>query len=116
MIIRFEWIRCHAQVASITAVALSGVAAAPWPSPLARQPRILDRPQSGAAIDAEAPYRALVSTYCVSCHNSKVKAGSLELDTHQHRRTLRRITEAWEKVALKLRARQMPPLGLAAAR
>ena len=36
------------------------------------------------AIGSRTPYRALVSTYCVSCHNSKAKAGGLELDAHQH--------------------------------
>ena len=63
-----------------------------------------------AARAADAPYRALVSTYCVSCHNSKVKAGSLALDAI-NTEGLGAHPEAWEKVALKLRARQMPPLG-----
>src|SRR5262245_57804315 len=29
----------------------------------------------------EGSYRVLVSTYCVSCHNSKAKIGGLDLDT-----------------------------------
>jgi mono/diheme cytochrome c family protein len=66
--------------------------------------------REAAARAADAPYRALVSTYCVSCHNSKVKAGSLALDAI-NTEGLGAHPEAWEKVALKLRARQMPPLG-----
>ena len=58
----------------------------------------------------DAPYRALVSTYCVTCHNSKVKAGSLALDAI-NKEDLSAHHEAWEKVALKLRAHQMPPQG-----
>ena len=62
-----------------------------------------------AAPTAE-PYRALVSTYCISCHNAKAKAGAFELDAI-NTQDLGDHTEAWEKVARKLRARQMPPPG-----
>jgi mono/diheme cytochrome c family protein len=56
--------------------------------------------------------RKTVDTYCVSCHNSKAKAGELALDTlsldpsspHEH-------ADVWEKVLRKLRGRQMPPPG-----
>src|SRR5689334_6582520 len=57
-----------------------------------------------------APYRSLVSTYCVSCHNGKMKAGNLELDAI-NTSGVTEHWEAWEKVARKLRARQMPPQG-----
>ena len=63
-----------------------------------------------ATPSAAAPYRTLVSTYCVSCHNGKVKAGNLELDAI-NTEDLAAHQEAWERVALKLRAHQMPPLG-----
>jgi hypothetical protein len=59
---------------------------------------------------ADAPYRALVSTYCVSCHNSKAKVGGLALDAI-NTADLREHTDAWEKVVRKLRAHQMPPTG-----
>ncbi len=79
--------------------------------------RLSGRPRRAAAIanrpdacSADAPYRALVSTYCVSCHNSKVKAGGLALDAI-NTQELGAHHEAWEKVALKLRAHQMPPPG-----
>ena len=64
---------------------------------------------------ADAPYRTLVNTYCLSCHNSKVKSGGLELDAI-NAADLRDHADAWEKVVRKLRARQMPPPGRAASR
>ncbi len=59
---------------------------------------------------SDAPYRAVVNTYCLSCHNNKVKAGGLELDTI-NTQELTAHQAAWEKVVHKLRARQMPPQG-----
>jgi hypothetical protein len=53
----------------------------------------------------------VVKRYCTGCHNSKVKAGNLLLDSiltapvEQH-------SEEWEKVVRKLRVRHMPPIGL----
>ncbi len=63
-----------------------------------------------AAASAEPAYRAVVNTYCLSCHNSKSKAGGLELDTI-NAQPPGDHAEAWEKVVRKLRARQMPPVG-----
>jgi mono/diheme cytochrome c family protein len=63
-----------------------------------------------AAPSTDAAYRGLVSTYCVSCHNSKVKSGNLALDAINAEH-LSAHHEVWEKVVLKLRARQMPPQG-----
>src|SRR5262245_35008871 len=73
-------------------------------APVAQQERERSTPP------ADAPYRALVSTYCVSCHNGKVKSGGLELDAI-NTADLRDHQDAWEKVVRKLRARQMPPQG-----
>jgi mono/diheme cytochrome c family protein len=67
-------------------------------------------PAERPASVGDTPYRALVSTYCVSCHNGKVKAGNLQLDA-VIAGDLAAHHEAWEKVALKLRAHQMPPIG-----
>jgi hypothetical protein len=58
-----------------------------------------------------AAHRALVTRYCVSCHNDRLKSGGLALhevitqDVDQH-------PEVWEKVVRKLRVRQMPPVGM----
>ena len=69
------------------------------------------QPPGQAPASADVPYRALVNTYCLSCHNSRTKAGALELDAintadpSEH-------WETWEKVVRKLRAHQMPPPGI----
>src|SRR5438034_1746346 len=58
-----------------------------------------------------AAHSALVSRYCVSCHNDRVKRGDLALDgivaqdVGQH-------PDLWEKVVRKMRVRQMPPMGM----
>ena len=63
-----------------------------------------------SAPPANAPYRTLVNTYCLTCHSSKVKSGGLALDTI-NTADLSEHADAWEKVVRKLRAGQMPPQG-----
>ena len=63
-----------------------------------------------ATVSDVATQRAVLDKYCVGCHNARVKAGSLLLDQLD----LSRLAEQaaiGEKVALKLRAGMMPPLG-----
>ena len=53
-------------------------------------------------------YAGLVSTYCVSCHNDKLKTAGLSLQALD----LSDVPEqaaVWEKVARKLRSGEMPP-------
>src|SRR5882762_10352825 len=57
------------------------------------------------------PERAVVNQYCVGCHNGKVNAGALALDTIAAENVSQR-TDVWEKVVRKLRARYMPPAGV----
>ena len=55
-------------------------------------------------------YGPVLDRYCVACHNERVRAGSLTLDT----RDLTDIpadAEVWEKVVRKVRAGMMPPPG-----
>ena len=65
------------------------------------------RPDSGGGASAGQAKKTL-DTYCVGCHNSRVKAGELALDTlsldavHQN-------ADIWEKAIRKLRGRLMPP-------
>ncbi|MFN7923813.1 MAG: DUF1592 domain-containing protein [Bryobacteraceae bacterium] len=54
--------------------------------------------------------QATVNRYCVGCHNSKVKSGSLALDAGTVE-TAGEHPEAWEKAVRRLRARFMPPAG-----
>src|SRR5882672_4592324 len=52
----------------------------------------------------------VLNKYCVSCHNSRLKTAGLMLDTLDVEHVAGH-EEAWEKVATKLRTREMPPPG-----
>ena len=77
----------------------------------ANQGRTSATPQ-GAMTTAPAatPARQLVSTYCVSCHNERVKTANLMLDKADADQVSNSAVE-WEKVVVKLRSRAMPPPG-----
>ena len=53
---------------------------------------------------------AFVTTYCVGCHDERVKAGNLVFDGTDTAR-VGESSEMWEKVIRKLRAGLMPPVG-----
>src|SRR5947207_133440 len=62
-----------------------------------------------AAADASAP-QGVVTRYCVTCHNTRVKTAGLALDAFD----LSRVgddPDVWERVVRKLRAEAMPPSG-----
>jgi hypothetical protein len=52
----------------------------------------------------------VLDQYCVTCHNAKLKTAGLLLDQLDVER-VGDHTEAWEKVARKLRTHEMPPAG-----
>jgi mono/diheme cytochrome c family protein len=52
--------------------------------------------------------RAVLNTYCVSCHNEKLKTADLMLDKAEVDHPAENPA-IWEKVLRKLRAREMPP-------
>jgi hypothetical protein len=56
------------------------------------------------------PARDLVTTYCVACHNERLKTANLQLDRADAER-VSNSAETWEKVVVKLRSRAMPPAG-----
>src|SRR4030095_12481919 len=54
--------------------------------------------------------RKMLDTYCVGCHNSRVRTAGIAFDTV----TLTSVhdnADAWEKALRKMRGRQMPPPG-----
>jgi hypothetical protein len=72
------------------------------------QAAALRTPASAPASLAE--FQPVVSKYCVTCHNDRVKTGGLTLEP----RDLARVAadaEVWEKVVRKLQAGAMPPVG-----
>src|SRR5690349_16515413 len=67
---------------------------------------------TGAQTPAPTPAgpQAVVTEYCVTCHNQKAKVGQLALDTLD----LARVgpdAQVWEKVVRKVRSGMMPPSG-----
>src|SRR5688500_10270469 len=69
------------------------------------------QPPATSALKAATPdLRATLDTYCVSCHNQRLKTAGLTLDaidaTSPHTNP-----ETWEKVIARLRAGTMPPAG-----
>jgi hypothetical protein len=62
------------------------------------------------AQSAAPSVRDFVTTYCVSCHNDRLKTGSLSLESADTEQVFN-SADTWEKVAVKLRSRSMPPVG-----
>jgi mono/diheme cytochrome c family protein len=89
------------------AVALASIVDRPS-SIVHRRSTLDDRRSTMQAPASPSPARDLVATYCISCHNPKLKAGSFVLDPAEAER-IAASPETWEKVLLKLRARAMPP-------
>ena len=58
----------------------------------------------------EAPQRALIDRYCVSCHNERLNTGGLALDTLDIA-DVGAAADRWEAVVEKLRGGMMPPAG-----
>ncbi|MEY2407424.1 MAG: hypothetical protein QOF48_94 [Verrucomicrobiota bacterium] len=56
------------------------------------------------------PLKAVVSRYCVSCHDADANKGGLDLERIS-RDGVTSHSDEWEKVIRKMRARQMPPVG-----
>jgi mono/diheme cytochrome c family protein len=54
--------------------------------------------------------RALLNTYCVTCHNSRLKTGGLALDA-LNLQSAPDDAQIWEKALRKLRGHLMPPPG-----
>ena len=94
--------RARTRLAS--AVAVAAAASLSWTVPQAASPRQASAP-------AGASHRSALYTYCVSCHNQRLKTGGLALDTLDVSRV---PTDAatWEKVIRKVRTGAMPPAGM----
>src|SRR5580765_6960045 len=66
---------------------------------------------TGARAQAPAQPRATLDTYCVTCHNQRLKTGGLALDVLDPAH-VESDPAVWEAVVRKVRTRTMPPQGL----
>jgi mono/diheme cytochrome c family protein len=71
------------------------------PSQIGAQTPAADRPDQ---------HRAMLSTYCFTCHNTRLKSGGLALDALDLQAAADNA-QIWEKALRKLRGRLMPPPG-----
>jgi hypothetical protein len=72
----------------------------------------VDSQQQRSSPTPASAERALVSRYCVTCHNARTNTGGLALDIVAVDNVGGNV-EVWEKALRKLRARAMPPAGAA---
>jgi mono/diheme cytochrome c family protein len=73
-------------------------------------------PQSPAHATATSavpaiPSKVFLDTYCITCHNQRLKTGGLALDALDVTNVAAHAPE-WEKAVVKLRAGLMPPTGM----
>ena len=58
-----------------------------------------------------SPTRALVTKYCITCHNERLKTANLLLDKADLDQ-ISNSADAWERVVVQLRSRAMPPVNM----
>jgi mono/diheme cytochrome c family protein len=85
-------------------------AAPPGASSQASQSQASQSKMSQPSPTATAARRALLDTYCVTCHNERTKTAGLLLD-HADVGNIPAGAAVWEKVVGKLRSGAMPPAG-----
>jgi uncharacterized protein DUF1592/uncharacterized protein DUF1588/uncharacterized protein DUF1587/uncharacterized protein DUF1585/uncharacterized protein DUF1595/cytochrome c len=68
------------------------------------------QPPAAASPPAAAAHQAVLSKYCYTCHNDKLKSGGLAL-TALDISAPAKHSEAWERVVRKLETGAMPPAG-----
>jgi mono/diheme cytochrome c family protein len=64
-----------------------------------------------APVAADTPAKALVTKYCITCHNERVKTAGLLLD-RADAQNVSNSADVWEKVVVQLRSRAMPPTNM----
>jgi len=87
---------------------------ATWAAMLAvvtTQQRAPQPARAAAAVPAPANHAAVLTQYCVTCHNERARTGGLVLSAADLERIPARA-DIWEKVIRKVRAGMMPPVGL----
>src|SRR5580658_8601421 len=67
-------------------------------------------PGAGRSAPTAVVPRAVLDKYCVACHNERLNTAGLRLDKMDPDH-VGDVAEIWEKVARKLRTREMPPPG-----
>ena len=77
----------------------------------ASAPQTTPAPALAKSTAPATPARALVSKYCVTCHNERLKTAGLLLDKADADQ-VSNSADTWEKVVVQLRSRAMPPASM----
>ena len=64
-----------------------------------------------APVTVDTPAKALVTKYCITCHNERLKTAGLLLDKADAQ-NVSNSADVWEKVVVQLRSRAMPPTNM----
>src|SRR4249920_1243679 len=102
------------RVTSLRRFHVAAVAAAlAWTAQLsgARAPQAAPQAAPAPAAATAPDLKATVDTYCVTCHNQRLKTGGLTLDDLSVSDPAAHA-DVWEKVIRKVRGGMMPPAGL----
>ncbi|HEY4364157.1 MAG TPA: DUF1592 domain-containing protein [Bryobacteraceae bacterium] len=73
-------------------------------------PALLQNGAQGQTVAPADAHRALVTTYCITCHSARLKTGGLALEGLDLG-AAENDAAVWEKALRKLRGHQMPPPG-----
>jgi mono/diheme cytochrome c family protein len=103
---RFGWRFIAAGMVAAASTGLIGVAPA-----VAQTPAAARRAEpSAASVAGGDAHASTIRTYCVTCHNQRLRTASLALDSVDMSAPSA-APAVWEKVIQKLRTRTMPPIG-----
>jgi hypothetical protein len=67
--------------------------------------------QAPPPVNAASPHGAVLTPYCITCHNDRARTGDLSLE-HADLANVPGSAALWEKVIRKVRAGMMPPAGM----
>ena len=79
---------------------------------LCATPFSLGQTPSSASADLANTVRPFIANHCYSCHNSQAKMSGLDLEAAAGHTSFLDDRITWEKVLTKLKAGQMPPVGV----
>lgn len=105
-VVRMPFEYCRLLIASLLIVVWFAV-------PCIADVPVTTQPNSAApTVQADAfqfGVRAVLSEYCIGCHNAEKHKGSLDLTTFQDAAKAAQDIETWHNVASRLRNQEMPP-------
>jgi cytochrome c5 len=101
----------RALVAGVSVAWLGAVGYEASQSVHASAPQAVPARSGNTAPAPVTPARELVTKYCITCHNERLKTANLLLDKADSQ-NVSNSADTWEKVIVQLRSRAMPPASM----